>query len=301
MRVNLDVLLILDALDKYGSFAAAAESLYKTPAALSYMVQKLESDLRISILDRSGHRAKFTDTGRMVLEQGRLLLDAARNLEQQAAKLESGWEKELTITLDQSFPFRALLPLIELFYTQHPQTRLNFTHHTLAGSWEELTHNNADIILGAINEPPTSAAYVYKMLGKLENVFVVSPQHPLADAPEPLTNQQICQHRGVIIRDSARQCSPINTNILEEQEHVTVDDFQAKMALLKAGLGCGFLPRHIVQHCLDDGSLVARQVESWRKHDLAYIAWRSTSKGLASIWWREQLLNCLDHIDIYQN
>lgn len=30
MRLNLDVLLILDALDKHGSFATAAESLFKT-------------------------------------------------------------------------------------------------------------------------------------------------------------------------------------------------------------------------------------------------------------------------------
>ncbi|STT52859.1 transcriptional regulator yeeY [Klebsiella pneumoniae] len=63
MRVNFDVLMILDALDRHGSFATAAESLYKTPAALSYMIQKLESDLNIVLLDRSGHRAKFTDTG----------------------------------------------------------------------------------------------------------------------------------------------------------------------------------------------------------------------------------------------
>ena len=62
MRVNFDVLMILDALDRHGSFATAAESLYKTPAALSYMIQKLESDLNIVLLDRSGHRAKFTDT-----------------------------------------------------------------------------------------------------------------------------------------------------------------------------------------------------------------------------------------------
>ena len=41
MRVNFDVLMILDALDRHGSFATAAESLYKTPAALSYMIQKL--------------------------------------------------------------------------------------------------------------------------------------------------------------------------------------------------------------------------------------------------------------------
>lgn len=56
MRLNLEVLLILDALDKHGSFASAAESLFKTPAALSYMIQKLENDLNITLLDRSGHR-----------------------------------------------------------------------------------------------------------------------------------------------------------------------------------------------------------------------------------------------------
>lgn len=139
MRVNFDVLMILDALDRHGSFATAAESLYKTPAALSYMIQKLESDLNIVLLDRSGHRAKFTDTGRLMLEKGRQLLSAARDLEKQAQQLSAGWERELAIALDASFPFSALLPLIAEFYAQNPQTRLNFSHHTLAGSWEELT------------------------------------------------------------------------------------------------------------------------------------------------------------------
>lgn len=93
MRVNFDVLMILDALDRHGSFATAAESLYKTPAALSYMIQKLESDLDIVLLDRSGHRAKFTDTGRLMLEKGRQLLSAARDLEKQAQQLSAGWER----------------------------------------------------------------------------------------------------------------------------------------------------------------------------------------------------------------
>lgn len=56
MKPLLDVLVILDALEKEGSFAAASAKLYKTPSALSYTVQKLESDLNIQILDRTGHR-----------------------------------------------------------------------------------------------------------------------------------------------------------------------------------------------------------------------------------------------------
>lgn len=53
MKPLLDVLVILDALEK-GSFAAASAKLYKTPSALSYTVQKLESDLNIKSLTAPG-------------------------------------------------------------------------------------------------------------------------------------------------------------------------------------------------------------------------------------------------------
>ncbi|BAN99178.1 hypothetical protein E05_44120 [Plautia stali symbiont] len=76
MRLNLEALLILDALDRHGTFAAAAARLFKTASALSYTVQKMESDLKITLLDRSGHRATFTPTGRLMLEKGRTLLRA---------------------------------------------------------------------------------------------------------------------------------------------------------------------------------------------------------------------------------
>ena len=300
MRLNLDVLLILDALDKQGSFAAAAESLFKTPAALSYMIQKLESDLNIVLLDRSGHRAKFTDTGLMMLEKGRLLLSAAKDLEKQALQLSAGWEKELAIALDASFPFTTLLPSIDAFNALNKQTRLNFTHHTLAGSWEELTHNGADIILGAINEPPTSAAWSYKMLGTLDNVFVVAPHHPLATASEGLTNEQLCLHRAIVISDSARYCQPLQSNLMDEQAQIRVDDFHSKVMLLREGMGCGFLPRHIAHPWLATGELVEKTVISFRQKDVAYIAWRNSSEGLAQRWWRDALLASEEIAHLYQ-
>lgn len=292
MRVNLDVLLILDALEKHGSFAAAAESLHKTPAALSYMVQKLESDLDIQLLDRSGHRAKFTDTGKMVLEKGRGLLNAARDLEKQAARIESGWEKELLIALDGSFPFNLLLPLIEQFYRLNPLTQLRFTHQILAGSWEELTHNGADIILGAINEPPGFSGYSFKMLGVLDNVFVVSPGHPLAKAEEPLENSLIRNHRAIVIGDTARFSQPFTYNCLDDQERLIVYDFNSKLMVLLSGLACGFMPRHTVETYLRNGTLVEKATVSNKQRDIGYLGWNSQSEGLATRWWREQLLSC---------
>lgn len=138
MKPLLDVLIILDALEKEGSFAAASAKLFKTPSALSYTVHKLESDLNIQLLDRSGHRAKFTRTGQMLLEKGREVLHTVRELEKQAIKLHEGWENELVIGVDDTFPFSLLAPLIESFYQHHSVTRLKFINGVLGGSWDAL-------------------------------------------------------------------------------------------------------------------------------------------------------------------
>ncbi len=64
----------MDAIDRRGSFAAAADELGRVPSALSYTMQKLEEELDVVLFDRSGHRTKFTNVGRMLLERGRVLL-----------------------------------------------------------------------------------------------------------------------------------------------------------------------------------------------------------------------------------
>jgi len=177
MKPLLDVLVILDALDKEGSFAAAATKLYKTPSALSYTVHKLESDLNITVLDRSGHRAKFTRTGQMLLERGREVLLIVREMEKQAIKLHQGWENELRIGVDDTFPFSLLAPLIEKFYASHSVTRLKFVNGVLGGSWEALTEGRADIIVGALHDPPGLAASAMRRWVSLKVCLSASSRH----------------------------------------------------------------------------------------------------------------------------
>ncbi len=45
--ITLDALEVLDAIDRKGSFAAAANELFRVPSAISYTVQKLEQDLDV--------------------------------------------------------------------------------------------------------------------------------------------------------------------------------------------------------------------------------------------------------------
>ncbi|WP_140411965.1 LysR family transcriptional regulator, partial [Escherichia coli] len=54
--LTLEALRVMDAIDRRGSFAAAADELGRVPSALSYTMQKLEEELDVVLFDRSGHR-----------------------------------------------------------------------------------------------------------------------------------------------------------------------------------------------------------------------------------------------------
>jgi DNA-binding transcriptional LysR family regulator len=81
LRISLDALQVLDAIARCGSFAAAGEVLHRTTSTMSYTVRKLEGDLGVKVFDRSGHRATLTEAGRLLLDEGRAILDAAQSVE----------------------------------------------------------------------------------------------------------------------------------------------------------------------------------------------------------------------------
>lgn len=290
MKPLLDVLIILDALEKEGSFAAASAKLFKTPSALSYTVHKLESDLNIQILDRTGHRARFTRTGQMLLEKGRDVLHAVRELEKQAIKLHEGWENELVIGVDDTFPFSLLAPLIEAFYARHSVTRLKFINGVLAGSWEALIQGRADIIVGALHEPPQLSAFGFACLGKLEQVFVVAPHHPLAQEAEPINRRVIKNYRAIVVGDNSLPGCAVSSQLLDDQEAITVFDFKTKLELQINGLGCGYLPRYLAQRFIESGALIEKQVLAQTSDESVWIGWNEQTAGLASAWWRQEIL-----------
>jgi DNA-binding transcriptional LysR family regulator len=90
MKLSFEVLEALDAIDRTGTFAEAAELLHRVPSSLSYLVQKLESDLDVALFDRTGRRARLTHAGRVVVEDGRRLLLAGRRATGTAGATHSG-------------------------------------------------------------------------------------------------------------------------------------------------------------------------------------------------------------------
>src|SRR6185295_12061318 len=138
MRLSIDSLEVLDAIDRKGSFAAAAHELHRVPSAITYSVKQLEESLGIELFDRKGHRAVLTEAGRELLNEGRRLLRAAADLECRVQQVARGWESELRIAVDTVIGASKLFGCLEEFYAEQSGTRLRISTEVLGGTWDAL-------------------------------------------------------------------------------------------------------------------------------------------------------------------
>ena len=290
MRLTLEALETLDAIDEQGSFARAAEVLHRVPSAVTYTVQKLESDLGLPLFDRSGRRARLTPAGQVLLERGRELLRQAESLENSVKRAGHGWETQLSIAVDEIIPLDNIFPAISSFDALMTGTRLRFTQEIFGGTWDALIDRRADLTVGAGGDAPQGYGLVTRRLGAMPFVFACAPHHPLADTPQPLPPNVIARYRSIVAADSSRRLPTRSGGIQPGQDILVVPTLAAKLAAQAAGLGVGFLPERAARPLIASGQLVQREVEHPREPVVLHLAWRGGEEGRALQWFRDRLL-----------
>lgn len=284
-RISLDALVIMDAIDRHGSFAAAANELFKVPSTISYTVNKLEQDLGVQLFERQGPKATITRAGKELLKEGRFLLKAATDLEHRVRRVASGWETELSIGLDSLFSPSALIEEIKAFCEVSKLTRLKFSQEAISGTWESLIDRRVDLLIGAVGEGPSGGGYTTHPIGNIEFVFTVSPKHPLALIDHPLGKKELSQYRAISVSDTVRNLPPRTVGLLFGQDTLAVPNMKTKLAFQIAGIGFGFIPKPIALEAINNGLLIEKEVEEKRSPDPLYIAWRSEETGAGLDWW----------------
>ena len=294
--LSFDSLMLLDAIARNGSFAAAAAELDRVPSAVTYAVRKLEDDLDVLLFDRRGYRARLTPAGEELLREGRPLLVAAEDLARRVQRVAEGWERELRIALDTIIPFDRLLPLLQRFCGVAP-TQLRISTEVLGGTWDALVSGRADLAIGASDEAPEagrlSAGIRTLPLGQAEMVFAVAPTHPLAALRAPLPLAELRRHRQVVVGDSSRRLTARTAGLLGAPDVLAVPTMEAKLAAQCAGIGVGYLPYAVAQQAIERGELVIKSTQGARQGSrlapALHVAWRADERGKALDWWLDEL------------
>ena len=297
-----ETLHMLQTIAHQGSFAAAARELGLVPSALTYRVRQLEDALDVLLFDRSSRQARPTAAGRELLREAARLLDDMDAVANRVRRVATGWEAVLTVAVDSVVSRTVVMDLCAAFLALGSPTRLRLRHETLSGTLAALTSGQADLAIGVVLEPGLGSDIQHAVLGDIPFVYAVAAHHPLAQAPEPLQDATLQQHRAVAVADSVSRGAGLTIGLLAGQDVFTVPDMTSKLEAQLRGLGGGFLPRTLAQPYIDAGLLVAKQVVRSRSNT-THCAWRESRQspaGQALRWWLEQLSQAVTRTALLQ-
>ncbi|MCW3480853.1 LysR family transcriptional regulator [Neisseriaceae bacterium JH1-16] len=242
-----------DAVVKAGGFQAAAVTLHRSHPAVFAAVAKLERQLGLTLLDRSGYRVGLTEAGRSFHARAQLLLGELAGLRSHAAQLAMGVESELHVVIGDLCPRPLMLGLLARFFAHCPDTRLHLHFEAVTGPIERLKAGEADLILHRVDQ--ADPAVEWFDLGTVRLIPVLAPGLLPADLPRPTRPAQLRGLTQCVMRDTANVPSPGTAFGIDGAHQCTVPDQLMKKEVILQGLGWGHLPGFLIEEELQSGRL----------------------------------------------
>lgn len=279
MKTDLEHWAALAAVVDHGGYAQAAETLHKSQPAVSYAVTRLQEALDVKLLVVEGRKAVLTEHGRILLQRARPLLRDLETLEQLARKLKQGWEAQLRLVVDVAFPRERLLRVVGELQGQCPETQMQLADAVLSGAEEAIEQRSANVVLST----RVPSGFLGDFLMSVPFIAVAAPEHPLFSQGLALTVEDLTRHVHVVVRDSGQR-HPRDEGWLGEDRRCTVSSLEASLATVMAGLGYAWLPAHLVEQPLRDGTVCALPlaIGGTRSLDLYLVVVRPELAGPAT-------------------
>ncbi|OWY30023.1 LysR family transcriptional regulator [Herbaspirillum robiniae] len=253
-RLSLDQLRVFVQVADSGSFLAAARKLARAQSAVSYAIASLEDQLGVMLFDRSGYRPQLTDPGVALLADARQVLDHVDSLQVRANSYARGQELEVALAVDVFFPTGCLVDLLRRFRDAFPAVTVRLEIEALGAVAERVLDGRA--MLGILGTLPTTPPNLLRItLPSVRLVAVVAPHHALAQVKGRISEKLLSQQTQLVLSDrselTARQDFSVHSRLTWR-----MSDLGTKHALLRAGMGWGNMPLHVVRDDLDAGRLV---------------------------------------------
>lgn len=276
--LSMDQLRTFIAAADEGSFSAAGRKLRRAQSVVSHTLANLELQVGFALFDRGGRYPQLTEAGRALLEDARAAANSMDAFKARARMLGGGLEPELAVAVDVMFPIATLTAAVKAFHHQFPATPLRLYVEAMGAVVQPLLDGRCRIaVIGSLPDIPSDCASDY--LVGVPSVIVAAPDHPLAHARRTLTRAEIGKHVQLVLTDRSILTAGREFGVMSQQVW-RLADLGAKHAFLRAGLGWGSMPLHMVEQDLADGALVRLSLKA---HPLL-----GTAFSMHAIWLKDQ-------------
>lgn len=123
--MTLQQLKYIVAIDRYCSFALAAEALDVTQPTLSGMVGKLEEELDVRLFERTNRKVSTTTIGKKIVEQSKVILMETNRIKEMVSEIKGAVSGEFRIAIGPSIAPYILPDFIKNYLSDYPQVLLS--------------------------------------------------------------------------------------------------------------------------------------------------------------------------------
>ncbi|WP_338811333.1 LysR family transcriptional regulator (plasmid) [Agrobacterium leguminum] len=293
---TLDQFAVFVTIVDQGGFAAAARKMNRAQSAITYAIQKLEDNSGLELFDRSGYRPALTDAGKSLLPRARRILAEVDDWRVQARGISLGLEAKLTVAIVSYANGAILGDVFETFNARFPSVDMRLLTADFQSAARAVYTGKADLgLLVDYSDFPNELNC--RACGSIELVAVASPTHPLCQSLEPLTPVQLHDHTQIVLSNLAGAGRDYGVHAVRRWR---VNDINAKLELILAGVGWGSMPRpHVADH-LSSGVLVELNPAAWEgKEKMPSLTFlvanrRDVMLGPAGRWLADSLVRIVE-------
>jgi len=259
--ITLDQLRTYIAAVDTGSFSAAGRKLRRAQSVVSQTLANLEAQLGVKLFDRSARYPRLTDEGRSLLSDARSVADNVDGFKARARAMREGLEPELSVAMDVMYPMEALTRAAAHSRKTYPHTPLRLHVEALGAVIKPVLDRKCSVgVIGSLPIIPDELQT--EQLIDLAFITVVAPSHALAGRRGVVPAAALAKQVQLVLTDRTVLTEGRDFGVLSPLTW-RLADLGAKHAFLRAGLGWGGMPLHMVQGDLDRGTLVRIRVEGF--------------------------------------
>lgn len=253
--INLNRLAYFAAVADTGSFTAAADRLGITKAVVSQQVNRLEEDLKATLLIRTTRRVTLTDAGRLFHARCLIVLTEAHDAIQQLAETNVQPTGVLRIAAPNDYGTRVIAPVAAQFARQYPACRVDLM---LSDAKTDLIAAQIDLSIRA--GWLTDSSLQARKIGTFRQWLVASPElacRIAAKEPDDLAPHPFIANgsfREPLVWHFSR--NDFERRTVRMTEAMRIDSTPAIMAASIAGGGLAVLPDFMAADALRSGDLV---------------------------------------------
>lgn len=249
--LDLDDIRAFVEVAEAGGFGRAGPKLGMSKSIVSRRVARLEAELGAQLLSRTTRGVSVTEAGMAFKERAERALAELEGARDDLAERGEEIMGRLRISAPLSFGLTHLAPVLAELAVRHPRLSLDVAY---SDRFVDLIGEQFDaaIRIGALQD----SSLIARRISPIKTMFIASPAY-LAAHGTPRTPRDLQRHAAVIygaetwrLREGRRMVS------IRPEGRVRMDNGQAIVEAVKAGLGVALIPTFLCGAAIESGAVV---------------------------------------------